>query len=111
VTVSSFVHRQARLDLSNLPLEHGYHRSAAYNRSKLADLLFTNELQRRPCGGVRAPDGRKLPALSGAVRAPDGRELPALSSGTLGGGTGGLARRGHRLWAESERLTGVSYPL
>lgn len=48
VTVSSVAHRiRARIDFDDLQSEHGYNRVAAYGRSKLANLLFTYELQRR----------------------------------------------------------------
>jgi hypothetical protein len=48
VTVSSLGHRQGHLDFSNLQLEHGgYTRAGAYGNSKLANLLFTHELDRR----------------------------------------------------------------
>jgi NAD(P)-dependent dehydrogenase (short-subunit alcohol dehydrogenase family) len=48
VTVSSFGHRiRSRIDFDDLTFEHGYSRVAAYGRSKLANLLFTYELQRR----------------------------------------------------------------
>ncbi|MFI9596826.1 oxidoreductase [Nonomuraea sp. NPDC052265] len=47
VTVSSAAHSMGRLDLDDLGLERGYGRMSAYARSKLANLLFTLELQRR----------------------------------------------------------------
>ena len=48
VTVSSFGHRTGRIRLDDLNFEHGrYGRWAAYGQSKLANLLFTLELQRR----------------------------------------------------------------
>jgi NAD(P)-dependent dehydrogenase (short-subunit alcohol dehydrogenase family) len=48
VTVSSGVHRIGRIRLDDLNWEHGrYQRWAAYGQSKLANLLFTYELQRR----------------------------------------------------------------
>ncbi|WP_433429708.1 oxidoreductase [Nonomuraea sp. CA-141351] len=47
VTVSSDAHKGGRIDFDNLALEHGYGRMSAYGRSKLANLLFTLELQRR----------------------------------------------------------------
>jgi NAD(P)-dependent dehydrogenase (short-subunit alcohol dehydrogenase family) len=51
VTVSSFGHRiRSRIDFDDLTFEHGYSRVAAYGRSKLANLLFTYELQRRLAG-------------------------------------------------------------
>jgi NAD(P)-dependent dehydrogenase (short-subunit alcohol dehydrogenase family) len=49
VTVSSVGHRiRSRIDFDDLGFEkHRYSRVAAYGRSKLANLLFTYELQRR----------------------------------------------------------------
>lgn len=47
VTVSSTAHRVGTMDFDNLNSEKGYDRMAAYGRSKLANLLFTFELQRR----------------------------------------------------------------
>jgi NAD(P)-dependent dehydrogenase (short-subunit alcohol dehydrogenase family) len=48
VTVSSQAERIGRIDFDDLADErHPYRQSAAYNRSKLANLLFTADLQRR----------------------------------------------------------------
>jgi NAD(P)-dependent dehydrogenase (short-subunit alcohol dehydrogenase family) len=48
VTVASGAHRLGRIRLDDLNWEHGrYQRWAAYGQSKLANLLFTYELQRR----------------------------------------------------------------
>ncbi|HTN24906.1 MAG TPA: oxidoreductase [Solirubrobacteraceae bacterium] len=48
VTLSSFAHRTGRIRLDDLNWEHGrYGRWTAYGQSKLANLLFTRELQRR----------------------------------------------------------------
>jgi len=49
VTVSSVAHKQGKIDFSNLLFEggKGYTPMKAYGRSKLANLLFTYELQRR----------------------------------------------------------------
>ena len=48
VTVSSMGHRlRAAIHFDDLQWEHGYDRIAAYGQSKLANLLFTYELQRR----------------------------------------------------------------
>jgi NAD(P)-dependent dehydrogenase (short-subunit alcohol dehydrogenase family) len=47
VTVTSLVHRMARVDFDDLQGERHYRRWAAYGQSKLANLLFTYELQRR----------------------------------------------------------------
>ena len=47
VTVSSGLHNGAQIDLDDLDLERGYSPTKAYHNSKLANLLFTSELQRR----------------------------------------------------------------
>lgn len=47
VTISSGLHRQGDLDFTNLYWERNYRRGKAYGRSKLANLLFAYELQRR----------------------------------------------------------------
>ncbi|MEU4233161.1 oxidoreductase [Nonomuraea sp. NPDC026600] len=47
VTVSSDAHKMGKLDLDDLGLERGYKKMSSYGRSKLANLLFTLELQRR----------------------------------------------------------------
>jgi NAD(P)-dependent dehydrogenase (short-subunit alcohol dehydrogenase family) len=52
VTVSSVGHRiRSRIDFDDLNSENGYNRVAAYGRSKLANLMFTYELQRRLAAG------------------------------------------------------------
>jgi len=50
VTVSSMGHRLGRIDFDDLQSERSYSRTGAYGRSKLANLLFTYELQRRLIG-------------------------------------------------------------
>ncbi len=47
VTVSSGAHRMGEMDFENLQAEQGYKPWQAYGRSKLANLLFTLELQNR----------------------------------------------------------------
>ena len=48
VTVASGAHRMGQIRLDDLNWEQGgYHRWRAYGQSKLANLLFTSELQRR----------------------------------------------------------------
>jgi len=49
VTVSSMAHKQGHMDFDNFLYEggKGYSRLGAYGRSKLSNLLFTYELQRR----------------------------------------------------------------
>jgi NAD(P)-dependent dehydrogenase (short-subunit alcohol dehydrogenase family) len=54
VTVSSIGHRiRARIHFEDLQWERSYDRVAAYSQSKLANLLFTYELQRRLAAAVK----------------------------------------------------------
>ena len=58
VTVSSVGHRiMAKIHFDDLQWERSYNRVAAYGQSKLANLLFTYELQRR-LTSQRRTDGR-----------------------------------------------------
>jgi NAD(P)-dependent dehydrogenase (short-subunit alcohol dehydrogenase family) len=51
VTVTSLAHRLgARINFDDLQSERSYRRVAAYSQAKLANLLFTYELQRRLSG-------------------------------------------------------------
>ncbi|MEZ0384118.1 SDR family NAD(P)-dependent oxidoreductase [Mycobacterium sp. pW045] len=157
VTVSSIGHRlRADIHFDDLQWERRYNRVEAYGQSKLANLLFTYELQRRLAphattialaahpGGSNTELMRHLPRWA-AVAYPlikpmfqgaDMGALPTLRAATdpqaLGGqyfGPDGLTQgRGHpkvvassrkshdvelqrRLWAVSEELTGVVYPV
>ena len=47
VTVSSAAHKPGRMDFDDLMGERNYRKWSAYNQSKLANLLFAYELQRR----------------------------------------------------------------
>lgn len=48
VTLSSSVHRLAkRFNFEDIMAEHGYEMFANYGQSKLANILFTRELQKR----------------------------------------------------------------
>jgi NAD(P)-dependent dehydrogenase (short-subunit alcohol dehydrogenase family) len=157
VTVSSIGHRiRAAIHFDDLQWERRYSRVGAYGQSKLANLLFTYELQRRlaPHGTTIAvaahPGGsntelmRNLPRLVAVVSSlveplmqdADLGALPTLraaaDSAVLGGqyfGPDGFQEiRGYpkvvtssaqshdvelqrRLWAVSEELTGVVYPV
>ena len=51
VTVSSIAHRRGRLDFDDLQAARGYRPSCVYAQSKLANLLFAFELQRRSDAG------------------------------------------------------------
>lgn len=158
VTVSSSGHRAGRIDFADLQSERHYGRMAAYAQSKLANLMFTYELQRRmhaagaPTAALAAHPGvafteltRNLPGVIQATYPAIGGlftqsaamgALPTLRAATdpaaAGGeyyGPGGLWQaKGYpvrvssnaksrdqaaqqRLWDESVRLTGVTYPV
>ena len=51
VMVASLAHRRADIDFDDLQAEHSYRRMKAYKQSKLANLLFMSELQRRSDAG------------------------------------------------------------
>jgi NAD(P)-dependent dehydrogenase (short-subunit alcohol dehydrogenase family) len=158
VTVSSTGHRiLADIHFDDLQWERSYNRVAAYGQAKLANLLFTYELQRRLAprgttiaaaahpGGSRTELTRNLPplferlttplfnpiaqdaamgalptlraatdpgVLGGQYYGPDGfgevRGYPKVVSSSAKSHDLGLQRR---LWAVSEELTGVVYPV
>ena len=152
VTVSSNGHKVGRMHFDDLQFGRRYGRMRAYGQSKLANLMFTYELQRRLSGpgttiAVAAHPGfaatelmRNSPAAAAVTplfsqNAAMGA-LPVLRAatdpGVLGGqyyGPGGFlglrgypkltasTRRSHdaavqrRLWAVSEELTGVTFPV
>jgi NAD(P)-dependent dehydrogenase (short-subunit alcohol dehydrogenase family) len=152
VTVSSNGHRFGGIRFDDLQSERSYSRVGAYGQSKLANLLFTYELQRRLAGtgtiAVAAHPGASSSELGryapGAVRriAPlleQSTEMgalptlraaadPTVRGGQYYGPGGFLQLRGYpklvssngksedvavqkRLWAVSEALTGVVYPV
>ncbi|MEH3139099.1 MAG: SDR family NAD(P)-dependent oxidoreductase [Mycobacterium kyogaense] len=159
VVVASIAHNiQADIHFDDLQWERGYNRVAAYGQSKLANLMFTYELQRRLAAAgaktiavaahpgisntelMRHIPGSGLPgfsALAGLVtNSPEIGALATLRAATdpdvRGGqyyGPSGFrelvghpvlvqsTRKSHdvaiqqRLWAVSEELTGVSYPV
>jgi NAD(P)-dependent dehydrogenase (short-subunit alcohol dehydrogenase family) len=103
VTVSSVGHRFARqgIRFDDLQSDRDYSRVGAYGQAKLANLLFTYELQRRLAGtqtiataahpgGSRTELTRNLPPLVGAVtrlveplfQGPDMGALPSLRAAT-----------------------------
>lgn len=47
VTIASIAHKRGRIDFENLQAEKRYEAMAAYRQSKLADLMFALELDRR----------------------------------------------------------------
>lgn len=157
VTVSSIGHRiLSKIDFDDLGADRGYNRVAAYGRSKLANLLFTYELERRlraggaetmalaahPGGSAtelgRHIRGRRLfeplmaamaqSAAMGALPTLRAATDPAAQGGQYYGPDGFRETRGHpvvvsssdrshnsqtqqRLWAASEDLTDVQFPV
>jgi NAD(P)-dependent dehydrogenase (short-subunit alcohol dehydrogenase family) len=78
VTVSSIGHRlRAAIHFDDLQWEHGYDRIAAYGQSKLANLLFTYELQRRLAARAK-PTTIALAAHPGSSNTELVRNLPAI---------------------------------
>jgi len=88
VTVSSVGHRRGAIHLDDLNFDRGYRYQHAYFQSKLANLMFTFELQRRLAaagaaaiavaahpGNARTDFGRDLPAVARAVLSPRLRAL------------------------------------
>ena len=158
ITVSSGGHRAGRIHFDNLNLEGHYGRMRAYGQAKLANLLFTYELQRRLAGAgaptiaVAAHPGAANPNLArhapaivrvsqpligpllsqspamGALPTLRAATDPDVRGGEYYGPSGRFEQRGYpvrvdsnarshdvavqrRLWLESERLTGVTYPV
>jgi NAD(P)-dependent dehydrogenase (short-subunit alcohol dehydrogenase family) len=158
VTVSSNGHKSGRIDFDDLQSQRRYRRMAAYYQSKLANLMFTYELQRRLAaaqtrtqalaahpGKARTELTRYLPgwmrledltleqpfgqsAAMGALATLRAAADPAARGGQYYGPGGRGELRGYpclvessdrardaeaqqRLWRESERLTGVSFPV
>ena len=84
VTVSSGMHRVGRIDFDDLQGEHRYGRWSAYAQTKLANLLFMFELQRRadaadaPIRSVAAHPGYARTNLQFAGPRMDGSKLEEL---------------------------------
>jgi NAD(P)-dependent dehydrogenase (short-subunit alcohol dehydrogenase family) len=75
VTLASLAERRGRLDLDDLTwAKRPYRRSLAYNTSKLANLLFTAELQRRlDAAGVKVRAEAAHPGFVAHRHLPGGR--------------------------------------
>jgi NAD(P)-dependent dehydrogenase (short-subunit alcohol dehydrogenase family) len=99
VTVSSSGHRRGDIHLDDLTLQHGYGLNAAYGQSKLANLMFTYELQRQLAaigastiavaahpGNAYTEAGRHMPGWVRAVLSPRLRMLNSwlLQSARMG---------------------------
>jgi NAD(P)-dependent dehydrogenase (short-subunit alcohol dehydrogenase family) len=162
VTVSSNGHRAGRINVDDLQSERHYRKMRAYGQSKLANLMFTYELQRRlaaagaPTTALAAHPGTSrtdlVRHLSGPARGLANAQLGPLTSwfaqsaemgalatlraatdpdatgGQYYGPGGAFGFTGYpvpvessdrsrdvtvmeRLWEESEKLTGVHFPV
>ena len=75
VTVSSGLHLFGEIDFDNLKSERSYSKWGAYGQSKLANLLFAYELQRklRSSGSGGDQRRRRTPAMRPPTCKPSGR--------------------------------------
>jgi len=81
VTVSSNGHRAGRLNFDDLQSARHYQKMAAYGRSKLANLMFTYELQRRlSAAGARTI---ALAAHPGTARTDLSRHLSGVAQAAM----------------------------
>jgi NAD(P)-dependent dehydrogenase (short-subunit alcohol dehydrogenase family) len=94
VTVSSGLHKRGRIDFDDLQGERSYDKWAAYGQSKLANLLFAYELQRRASAA-----GLSLRSL--AVH-------PGLAATNLWAGGEASASLGERIAAVTGKLIAQS---
>ena len=89
VTVSSIGHRFGRIRFDDLQSERRYNRVGAYGQAKLANLLFTYELQRRLTGtstvAVAAHPGGSSSELDRYLPAPVKVAFAAMSQDTESG--------------------------
>ncbi len=93
VAVASIAHRiQAAIHFDDLQWEHHYNRVAAYGQSKLSNLLFTYELQRRleSAGGQERSDGGN--GSGGQERSDGGNGSGGQERSDGGYGSGGQER-------------------
>ncbi|MGW1931235.1 SDR family NAD(P)-dependent oxidoreductase [Streptomyces sp. NPDC001919] len=158
VTVSSFGHRiRAGIHFDDLQFDRSYNRVAAYGQAKLANLMFTYELQRRLAahgttiaaaahpGAAATELQQNLPrplrkaadlmlplvtqdAAMGALPTLRAATDPQVTGGQYYGPSGMGGTRGYpqvvassgrshdtavqqRLWAVSEQLTDVTFPV
>jgi NAD(P)-dependent dehydrogenase (short-subunit alcohol dehydrogenase family) len=81
VTLSSNGHRTGRMNFADLQSSRHYNKYAAYGRSKLANLLFTYELQRRLAAARTHTIA--LAAHPGTARTELTRHMSPVSAGAL----------------------------
>lgn len=149
INVSSDAHRQAKLDFDDLQSRKNYRGFQAYSRSKLANVLFTYELNRRRLGTavtinalhpgfVASNFGRNNQGVVGffmktvvpwiALTEAEGAatSIYLATSDEVSGKSGQYyakcapvksstesynVKSAERLWAESEAITGLTWPV
>ncbi len=110
VTVSSFMHLIGKISLKDLNWKsRPYSAWLAYGQSKLANLLFTSELQRRLDAAGLDADGRTPPTPG--TRRPTCRATPATRSAPGSGDAGNQpVRHRRRLRRPPDAVRGVAGP-
>ena len=97
VTVSSGLHKRGRIDFDDLQGERSYDKWAAYNQSKLANLLFAYELQRRAsAAGLPLRSLAAHPGFAATNLWSGGRSSSSLSER--------FAARSGKLIAQSDKM-------
>jgi NAD(P)-dependent dehydrogenase (short-subunit alcohol dehydrogenase family) len=102
VIVASAAHRGARIDFDDLSSERGYSRFRAYGQSKLANLLFLLELQRR-LEDAGSPVGAHAAHPGWAATNLQSHTGNRIANGLMASPTG-WSRRATR-WARCRRCT------
>ena len=101
VSVSSGAHRMGRINFDDLNSERGYQRWRAYGQSKLANLLFTLELQRRfEEAGDHAIAVAAHPGWAATELQTTG---PTMDGGLRAAVTGVFSRLGNTLLAQNAK--------
>ena len=99
VNVSSLAHRGGKIDFDNLQAERSYKAWPAYQQSKLANLLFTLELQRRS-------DAQGWGLMANAAH-PGYARTDLIPNGPGSGGLQGLLGNALRPWFSHSALDGA----
>lgn len=93
VTVTSSSHRRARIDFDDLQSKQRYNPKVVYDRSKLANLLFSFELERRlqvESSGVMSVAAHPGTAETAMFKVGSGKGLAGVFERTLGWTIGAL---------------------
>ena len=120
VTLASIAHKRSRLNFDDLQSTKSYSPSGSYGQSKLADLMFAFELDRRlraAASGVMSVAAHpgvantNLFVVGGGYYGPQGfQEMRGGDVGPAQVAAQALDKAAAaRLWGECERLTGISF--